>query len=108
MRAYAVVLAAIVTVFLGYAADLAVSSAGVIRRQTGREFSLIDLVPASSIWYGGTLDPITITARALPAPILVTGLGSKSTDDTTMCRVAPSHHKAVSIHEAKMTQSSAM
>jgi hypothetical protein len=88
MRVYALVLGAIATTGSAYVAEVAVSSAGVVQRHAQRQVSSVDFMPSRGIWYGGMLEPITITARRLPPPILVTQVGAGA--DTARCRALPS------------------
>ena len=62
MRVYAMLLGAILTVGTAYLAEVAVASATTSRPESSpREAQA--LVATDPIWYGGTLDPVTIEAR---------------------------------------------
>ncbi|HUL49472.1 MAG TPA: hypothetical protein VLT79_05580 [Gemmatimonadales bacterium] len=75
MRALSGVLGVLVTGLFAYTADVAVASAGFGRYQPSARFWLVDREPgnAAQLWYGGMLEPITVTERRVPTPILVTG-----------------------------------
>ena len=92
MRAFSCVLAVLVTTLFAYTADVAVSSAGLGRDQTPARLWLVEREAASParLWYGGMLEPITITERRTPTPILVTGnaAGPRCTPDSQV-RVIP-------------------
>ena len=70
MRGYALLLGSLLTVGYGYAAQVAVASAGFARR--GAAAFTADAPAAGSgywldrVWYGGVLDPVTVEAPADP------------------------------------------
>ena len=75
MRAFSCVLSVLVTSLFAYTADVAVSSAGLGRYQSAPRIRLVDTAANSvaQLWYGGMLEPITVTERRAATPILVTG-----------------------------------
>jgi hypothetical protein len=78
MRAYALVLGTLLTTGSAYVADVAVASTGLMQQHAPRRPTFVDAVPSTEIWYGGTIEPITITARRTPPLMLVTVLGTKA------------------------------
>ena len=60
MRLYAVLLGIALTTGYGYAAQVAVASVDPGRRA--------EVDPASMIWYGGSLDPITVESGKPETP----------------------------------------
>jgi hypothetical protein len=75
MRALSCVLGILFTGLFAYTADVAVSSAGLGRVQPTVHVWLVEREMSSptQLWYGGMLEPITVTERRVPTPILVTG-----------------------------------
>jgi hypothetical protein len=76
MRVYALVLGTLLTTGSAYVADVAVASAGLMRQHAPRRPTFVDAVPSSGIWYGGTIEAITVTVHRTPPPMLVTVLGT--------------------------------
>ncbi len=64
MRRYAVLLGMLLTVGYGYATQLALTA----ERPAGARRSADTTGWTDRIWYGGTLDPITVEAYADPVP----------------------------------------
>lgn len=94
MRAYALLLGALVTTGSAYVAEVAVASSGLERAWTVLH---ADVDPPSPIplWYGGILDPITIQAHRPTAPALVmTGLERAHQD--SQCRAAQTKYRPIS------------
>jgi hypothetical protein len=88
MRAYALVLGAVVTAGSAYVANMAVSSAGVMNPHAlypQCRLAPADFISPTAVWYGGSLDPITITAPRVRGPILMTG--KRSPADTSAVRM---------------------
>jgi len=97
MRAYALLLAVVLTTGYGYAAQVAVSSLGPGRQPATAPARAI---PASGaldgVWYGGVLDPVTVESRSDGARAAATQ-GKVLSRPTVRCSEAhPSGFRAVS------------
>ena len=62
MKAYAMLLGLLLTVGYGYAAQVAVSSVGMSRNEAA--LGVRSGGGDQPVWYGGTLDPVTVEARS--------------------------------------------
>lgn len=103
MRAYALLLGIALTVGYGYAAQVAVASAGFARRGD----SALTAPPRAPddgggywpdrVWYGGTLDPITVEAsRDAPTSATVTRIPHLGRESVRCIPVAQPRYRITS------------
>lgn len=82
MRGVAFVLGMLLTMLSGYIAGVGVDSTRLLELHAARGGGDVRGFEPMSIWYGGMLEPVTVTERRMRAPIFVTGVAK----DTMQCR----------------------